>query len=112
MGEPCGCLSAAAAVLTSCECEAAGFCQRHGCNKTDHFHKLCRTRPDYFALYEEGRGPGCGKREAHKPKAIGLGDVVAWILSRVGIKPWPGCGCNARKVWLNRLPVWGWWRAT
>lgn len=43
---------------TSCQCEQAGFCRRHQCTKTEHWWKLCRTREDYFRLWEEGRGPG------------------------------------------------------
>jgi cellulose synthase/poly-beta-1,6-N-acetylglucosamine synthase-like glycosyltransferase len=44
--------------MTPCECAAAGFCPRHHCRKTPHWHMLCQTRPDYFRLWEEGRGPG------------------------------------------------------
>lgn len=35
--------------------------------------------------------------------AYGLGDVVAWALYKVGIKPFPGCGCEERKRQLNRI---------
>lgn len=31
----------------------------------------------------------------------GLGDRLAALLARIGIKPWPGCGCAGRKKWLN-----------
>jgi hypothetical protein len=43
---------------TPCECPVAGFCERHQCQKTEHWHTLCRTRADYFDLWEQGRGPG------------------------------------------------------
>jgi hypothetical protein len=103
--------------VTGCECQIAGFCKRHQCNKTEHFHKLCRTRPDYFTLYEEGRGPACVSESAARAAAVGgsgrvgLGDVVAWLAGLIGVKPWPGCGCKTRKEWLNRVTLWGWWRA-
>lgn len=45
----------------TCVCESAQypfFCQRHGCEKTEHWQALCKNRQDYFQLWEEGRGPG------------------------------------------------------
>lgn len=41
-----------------CSCCAAGWCERHQCDKNEHWWQLCRTRPDYVRLWEEGRGPG------------------------------------------------------
>jgi hypothetical protein len=43
--------------LTDCECEQAGWCERHQCLKAPHFHLLCRRQEKYFQLYEQGRGP-------------------------------------------------------
>jgi hypothetical protein len=113
----CPCLIDAASKNTNCECTAPGWCSRHKCHKPEHFFNLCRMRPDYFALYEAGRGPGQDIPAAAHPQVdppgtapIGLGDVVGWMASLVGVKPWPGCGCSARKAWLNRFIVWGWWR--
>jgi hypothetical protein len=40
---------------------------------------------------------------------VGLGDVISWVTHKVGIEECSGCG--RRKRWLNRIPVWGWWRA-
>lgn len=45
-------------ITVSCECPEAGYCPRHGCHKTEHWHQLCRKRSDYFQLWEAGRGPG------------------------------------------------------
>lgn len=71
---------------------------------------LCKTRPEYFQLWEGGKGPCIGKiRKA----PIGLGDFVAlviWLATFGKLRPWPGCGCHKRKAWLNRIVVWGWWR--
>jgi hypothetical protein len=33
----------------------------------------------------------------------GLGDFIAALLIRVGIRKRPGCGCEARRKWLNRV---------
>jgi hypothetical protein len=33
----------------------------------------------------------------------GLGDLVAWALSRVGIEAAGACGCHRRQKWLNRV---------
>ena len=47
--------------ITPCECQPTAFpfaCPRHGCRKTAHWHNLCRTRSDYFELWEQSRGPG------------------------------------------------------
>lgn len=112
----CGCeaIVEAATKATECECSAEkGHCQRHSCDKNAHMKKLCRTRPDYFALWESGRGPCFNTIRERRDSRVGLGDVVAWLIYRVtfgGLKPWPGCGCAARKAWLNKITVWGWWR--
>ena len=45
-------------LVTACECEQPGWCPRHKCTKTRHWHQLCRSMPDYFRVWEEGRGPG------------------------------------------------------
>lgn len=44
--------------MTACECFQPGWCERHLCYKTERRHMLCRTRNDYFRLWEEGNGPG------------------------------------------------------
>lgn len=49
---------------TGCTCKTPGYCERHGCVKTEAWWKLCQTREDYFQLWEEGRGPG----QKAKPK--------------------------------------------
>ena len=42
---------------TPCECAAAGYCNRHGINKSQHLHKLCQNHVGYFNLWEQCRGP-------------------------------------------------------
>ena len=115
----CECLQQVAvesvARLTACDCKAAGFCERHQCVKTDHWVNLCRTKADYFQAWEEGRGPCINKPPPPSvpPNKIGLGDALEWIIRRATfglLRPWPGCGCHARKSWLNQFAIWGWWR--
>src|SRR5262245_45087238 len=83
---------------TGCECAVAGWCERHKIYKVAHFHKLCRTHIGYFLQYERGEGPG--QNQPAPEFRFGLGDLMAWLLSRVGINPWPGCGCAGRKATL------------
>ena len=42
---------------TPCECPMAGFCERHQVNKSKHLHKLCQTKPSYFQMWEDCKGP-------------------------------------------------------
>jgi hypothetical protein len=37
------------------------------------------------------------------PKWLGLGDVVAWAASRLGIHEWEGCKCKQRRKKLNAI---------
>lgn len=43
---------------TNCECPLAGYCNRHGVDKSNHLHKLCETNIRYFNMWENCRGPG------------------------------------------------------
>ena len=82
--------------ITPCECPLSQYgiyCNRHKINKTPHFQKLCRTRQDYFDMYENCSGPGqeftncdgesnvvipievkepCPSCEAHKKESVAL----------------------------------------
>ncbi|MSR60011.1 MAG: hypothetical protein EXS05_20620 [Planctomycetaceae bacterium] len=105
----CECPVKPAAVETGCVCNPEAFpfvCARHGgCSKTEPYHKLCKTRANYFQLWESGRGP-CLYDETTRPRVIGLGDAVAFAIRVVTfglVKPWPGCGCQSRKAKLNAL---------
>lgn len=48
----------AGAPPTPCDCPLAGYCQRHGIVKIERWHALCKSRLDYWKLYEAGIGPG------------------------------------------------------
>ena len=110
---------------TVCECVAAGFCPRHRCNKTDHFAKLCRERPEYFDAWERGEGPcvaGAPFPPAPRVAVRGLGDVVARglratrldrpakavvraVKRALGATPAEAanCGCGGRQQALNEM---------
>ena len=106
----CEKLLTAAQKISPCECSGAGWCERHKMQKVPHFAMLCRTNIQYFEQYENGIGPGQNVSPiAPQPHIIGLGDVVAWAIrvTTLGrVKPWPGCGCQARKAWLNKIQLW------
>ncbi len=40
--------------VTTCECTAPGWCERHRCQKSRHDFELCRRREDWFAAFERG----------------------------------------------------------
>ena len=60
---------------TECECPLAGYCNRHGINKHDHYYKLCQNHPGYFKMWEQCRGPGqslinCDNKEIKTNKEV------------------------------------------
>tara|TARA_R100000152_G_C6693512_1_gene124561 strand:+ start:177 stop:623 length:447 start_codon:yes stop_codon:yes gene_type:complete len=42
---------------TECECPMAGYCERHGVQKSKHLHTLCQNHQGYFNMWEQCRGP-------------------------------------------------------
>jgi hypothetical protein len=45
-------------MTTPCTCPHPGYCDRHQCQKSRHFWRMCRTRADWFQRWEAGEGPG------------------------------------------------------
>lgn len=43
--------------LTDCECSVAGWCQRHGCFKSEPLFHQCRRNRVLFDAWEAGCGP-------------------------------------------------------
>lgn len=47
--------------VTPCQCQMENsdmvFCNRHQCIKTKSLNHLCKTRMDYFEMWEKGEGP-------------------------------------------------------
>lgn len=108
----CDELLKAADKMTGCECSPTAFpfaCARHGgCEKTEHWHNLCRRRTDYHGLWESGDGPCLNEPGDPLPFTLGLGDIVAWFIFIVTLGKLKMCEtCKGRRAWLNRhFPIW------
>ena len=65
--------------LTACECEQSGWCARHRCTKTPHWHLLCRRQEAYFQLWEHGQGPclEAAPQTAPSPNGTAEAETVA-----------------------------------
>lgn len=55
---------------TGCECPLAGYCNRHGVNKSAHLHKLCQNNERYFKMWEECKGPGQYNVDCNNPAPL------------------------------------------
>ena len=97
----------ASRTITGCTCPPGeGFCQRHGIEKTEWWHELCRTNVEYFNAWERGEGPRWPDHDA-LARRVGLGDVVARLIGWATLGRLKMCErCDARKHWLNRWQVW------
>lgn len=42
----------------NCECQSAGWCERHKCFKSEKLFGLCQRDPVLFQLWEKCAGPG------------------------------------------------------
>lgn len=67
--------------ITPCECPMAGFCNRHGVQKSAHLHKLCKGHIGYFTMWEECRGPNqnpndCVKQSENRGSYFKPEDIV------------------------------------
>jgi hypothetical protein len=77
-------------VIKPCDCELAGYCERHGFTKTPHAHKLCQTRPDYRSKWdwqkamqaEQPTEPGLAAKAAALTKAF-----VEWCAAGRPMRP-------------------------
>lgn len=72
---------------TACECPAAGWCQRHGMEKDQAWHRLCRFNPKVFAQWEAGEGPRLADSRATgrlpgtiKPRALPAPEVAVAVI--------------------------------
>lgn len=57
---------------TPCECPLAGYCERHGVNKSAHLHKLCKNHIGYFQMWEDCKGPNQNPNNCTKNKNPGF----------------------------------------
>ena len=104
-----------------CECTLAGYCKRHGVVKSAEWVALCRTRAEYFRVWEEGRGPGQPvdptkakeQSEANERQLQFYRDLwdalhtqenptQAWFASWCSLVPSFGCGCQS---WLREYLI-------
>lgn len=51
---------------TPCECPMAGYCERHGVNKSAHLHKLCQNHIGYFVMWEDCQGPNQNPQDCQR----------------------------------------------
>ena len=100
---PCEPMLLASETVTECMCLGDGpvMCRLHGCEKTAHFHKLCKNDPRYFRLWQEGKGPGQVKSLTN---ALPLGTWLANAIKFVTFgKVSPCTGCQSRAAALDRF---------
>lgn len=84
--------------MSRCQCDEAGWCERHQMHKGERMHELCDhpDHPAYWEAWEGGYGPG--------QKAVGLGDRVAKAINTVTRGRLKKCGgCTSRQATLNQL---------
>jgi hypothetical protein len=66
--------------VTDCECTGPGWCERHQCEKSLYWYRLCQRKPSFFKAWEAGRGPGqiVGPPSASQPQApcVSRGEVL------------------------------------
>ena len=79
--------------LTGCECTEPGYCSRHGCEKSTRLWQLCHSRPDYFELWENQRGPGQRKERVLEIAPLRNGHTNE--------RPWEG-SCR-KKPWRFQI---------
>ena len=102
---PCGQILSASRTVTECQCLGDGpvSCALHQCEKTAHLHRLCQTRPDYFRLWNEGRGPG-QMAAPQKQSPLPLGTWLAALIKRATFgKVSPCTACESRAAKLDRI---------
>ena len=99
-----------------CQCrgdEDAGpngtfWCQFHQCRKTQHWKRLCETRPKHRDKWNAGRGMGqsAGGQSEIQPAVppTGPGTELSRMLSWFGVHAQTNCKCKAHVRTMN---VWG-----
>jgi hypothetical protein len=79
--------------MTPCECTTPGFCERHLCQKSRHWWRLCRTDGAVFEQWEAGCGPG---QDPDRPVPA---DRLVAPLRGVPVRRKPWEGICPRKPW-------------
>lgn len=98
--------------MTGCTCSEPGYCDRHRCWKSPHWHQLCQTREDYFLAWEDGCGPGQTAGAASRPQTqdhrvgrelcriLGCGNHLAHVRE---MNDWGPDGCEEH---IDQIVVW------
>lgn len=98
--------------VTPCECERAGWCARHRCEKPWALVELCRRRPAWFDLWERGEGPGQTSPRpstfTHRPACVQRREVVrreacSTCAGRVELFVW-SCAVHGECTVLKAVP--------
>lgn len=86
-------------MTTDCECELAGYCNRHKVKKNVAWHRLCKSDPVYFRAWEAGTGPGQRTQLAE----LKLGPAYNhWMpLHYYAVKHWDDWNETAAKKWYR-----------
>ncbi|MCA9052211.1 MAG: hypothetical protein KDA75_00160 [Planctomycetaceae bacterium] len=83
--------------MTGCVCSGPGFCERHGCQKSRHWWRRCRTSSNAFQEWELGCGLGQGE-----DSAVPASRLIA-PLRNVPVRDRPWEGACRRKPWDYRV---------
>ena len=89
-----------------CECELAGYCDRHRIHKTDRMVHLCEHNDDYWEKWEIEKFGKPLEKQAVKPRRGGPGTELKKLIAAKGyqIKS-QGCGCSDRAKQMDRWGV-------
>lgn len=90
-----------------CQCPIAGYCERHGINKSRRLHELCQMGGKYWLAWELGKGPLqrrplSDRRRRRQPR--GVGTFIKLELRAMGHKAFRGCSCKDR---TKAADAWG-----
>lgn len=89
-------------MLSHCTFRLEGECRgehRHVCTRKRCGRVVLSPYADPRAIHAVCRGPLWNRLASMR----GLGDLVAWLLSLVGIRKTPDCECSQRQERLNQL---------
>lgn len=94
----------------NCPIPNGGYCPRHKTKKVAPWVRLCITRPDYWRLWEAGRGPGQLVPVVHdaEQRALEMPSLVAraWNLTRsLAAFVSDGCTFVSKDEYERRLTI-------
>lgn len=90
---------------TNCPIVGGGWCPTHDIHKYKRWVELCIERDNYFAAWEEGRGPGQQREVLGLPqrkKPGGAGTELHKLLQKIGLREREGCKCKSHVNQMDR----------